>query len=136
MPSKISVTRLVDTVDRDAALQVLRATYEVEKGWVREAESQIEDSDLGSDRVSWFLARQFGEPAGVLRVHYAPPVEQYRSYGIRALRPGIDVARFLLTSRPAEIGRFAIMPKLRRNIRIAVALMRAATKETDRKSVV
>ena len=74
--------------------------------------------------MSWFLARLSGEPAGVLRVNYALPVEQYRSYGLRVLRPGIDVARFLRTSRLAEIGRFAIVPRLRRNLSISVALMR------------
>jgi len=51
MPSKISINRLEDPVDRDAALRVLRATYQAEKGWVREAESQIADSDLGSEQV-------------------------------------------------------------------------------------
>jgi hypothetical protein len=130
MRSKIRVSRIVEPVDRVAALNVLRATYHAEKGWVRDAESQLPESDLGSDQVSWFLSRQGGEPAGVLRVHYAPPVEQYRAYGLRVLRPGIDLARFLHTSRLAEIGRFAIVPKLRRNLLISVALMRAATRET------
>ena len=130
MPSKIRVSPIVSFVDRDAALNVLRATYQAEKGWVREAKSQLPESDLGSDQVSWFLSRQSDEPAGVLRVHYAPPVEQYRAYGLRVLRPGIDVARFLRTSRLAEIGRFAIVPRLRRNLMISMALMRAVTRET------
>lgn len=130
MPSKIKVNRVENPVERDAVLTVLRATYQDEKRWVREAESQIADSDLGSDCVSWFLARQWGEPAGVLRVHYAPPVDQYGSYGLRVLRPEIDVARFLRTNRLAEIGRFAIVPKLRCNLSISVALMRVAARET------
>jgi hypothetical protein len=130
MRGKIRVNRVEDAADRAAALSVLRATYQTEKGWIRDAESQIADSDVGSTQVSWFLASYSGEPAGVLRVHYAPPLEQYGSYGMRALRPGIDVTMFLHTSRPAEIGRFAIVPGLRRNLSISVALMRAATRET------
>lgn len=46
------------------------------------------------------------------------------------LRPGIDVDDFLRASRLAEIGGFAIVPRHRRNLLIAVALMRAATRET------
>ncbi len=130
MPSKIRVKRVETPADREAALGVLRATYQREKRWVRQAESQILDSDLGSDIVSWFLAHRTTEPAGVLRVHYAPPVDQYRAYGVRVLRPGIDVDSFLRTNRLAEIGRFAIVPQLRRNLLISVALMRAATRET------
>lgn len=130
MPSKIRVKRVENAEDRDGALKVLRATYQREKHWVLEAESQIVDSDLASDTVSWFLAHRACEPAGVLRVHYAPPVDQYRSYGVNMLRPGIDVDNFLRMNRLAEIGRFAIVPQLRRNLLISVALMRAATKET------
>jgi len=130
MPSKIRVKRVETPADRDAALGVLRATYQREKRWVRRAESQIEDSDLGSELVSWFVAHRASEPAGVLRVHYAPPVDQYRAYGVRVLRPGIDVDNFLRTNRLAEIGRFAIVPQFRRNLLISVALMRAATRET------
>lgn len=130
MPSKIRVKRVETPADREAALGVLRATYQREKRWVRQAESQILDSDLGSDIVSWFLAHRTTEPAGVLRVHYAPPVDQYRAYGVRVLRPGIDVDSFLRTNRLAEIGRFAIVPQFRRNLLISVALMRAATRET------
>ena len=130
MPGQISVRRIEDAGDRNGALKVLRATYQREKHWVRRAESQITESDLGTDQVSWFLACKSGEPAGVLRVHYEPPVDQYREYDVRMLTPGIDVVSFLQTNRLAEIGRFAIIPKLRRNLLISVALMRAATRET------
>ena len=34
MPGKTSVVRVEDPIDRDAALNVLRATYQAEKGWV------------------------------------------------------------------------------------------------------
>ena len=130
MLSKIRVKRIESSADREAALVVLRATYQAEKRWVEQAESQIAESDLGSETVSWFLARYGGEPTGVLRVHYAPPVEQYRAYDVRMLRPGIDVDAFLRSHRLAEIGRFAIVPGHRRNLLLSVALMRAATRET------
>lgn len=130
MLSKIRVERVQCPGDRDGALSVLKATYQDEKRWVERAESQIPDCDLSSERVSWFLARRGGEPTGVLRVHYDPPVEQYRAYDVRVLRPGLDVDAFLLAHRLAEIGRFAIVPQHRHNLLVAVALMRAATRET------
>ena len=130
MLSKIRVERIRVPADRDAALRVLRATYQDEKRWVERAESQIPESDLSSERISWFLARRGGAPTGVLRVQYDPPVEQYRAYEIQVLRPGLDVDAFLRANRLAEIGRFAIIPVHRRNLLISVALMRAATRET------
>jgi hypothetical protein len=128
--SKIRVDPVETPAEREAALVVLRATYEAEKRWVAQAESQIPESDLGSETLSWFLARRGSEPTGVLRIHYSPPVEQYRAYDVRLLRPGVDVEAFLCTSRLAEIGRFAVVPEHRRNLLVAVALMRAATRET------
>jgi hypothetical protein len=130
MPSKIRVTRVDKAIDRNAALAVLKATYQSEKRWIDQAESQIREADLHNETLSWFLVRRDTEPAGVLRVHYAPPLDQYRSYDVQVMRPGIDVDRFLQTNRLAEIGRFAIVPRHRRNLLISVALMRAATRET------
>jgi hypothetical protein len=130
MLSSIRVERIRTPEDRQAALKVLKATYQDEKRWVDRADSQIPDSDLTNERLSWFLARRGGEPSGVLRVHYEPPVDQYRAYDIRVLRPGLDVDAFLRSNRLAEIGRFAIVPEHRRNLLIAMALMRAATRET------
>lgn len=130
MLSKVRVDRVESRADREAALIVLRATYQTEKRWVELAESQIADADLSSDLVSWFLARRGGQPVGVLRVHYAPPVHQYRAYDLHLLKPGMDVDAFIRVARLAEIGRFAIVPEQRRNSLVAVALMRAATRET------
>jgi hypothetical protein len=130
MLSTIRVERIRTSQDRQAALKVLKATYQDEKRWVERADSQIPESDLTNERLSWFLARRGGEPSGVLRVQYEPPVDQYRAYDIRVLRPGLDVEAFLRSNRLAEIGRFAIVPEHRRNLLIAMALMRAATRET------
>ncbi|MFB1490838.1 MULTISPECIES: GNAT family N-acetyltransferase [unclassified Thiocapsa] len=130
MLSTIRVERIRTPADRQAALKVLTATYQDEKRWVEQADSQIPESDLTNERLSWFLARRGGAPSGVLRIQYEPPVDQYRAYDIQVLRPGLDVDAFLRSNRLAEIGRFAIVPEHRRNLLIAMALMRAATRET------
>lgn len=124
------VIRVETSSDRQRALEVLRSTYEEEKRWVDRAESQLPESDLQSGQLSWFVAFRGREPAGVLRVYYDPPVAQYRAYNVTLLDQGVDVDRFLQTNRIAEIGRFAIVPRCRRNLLLAVALMRAATRET------
>ncbi|EXJ14164.1 GNAT family N-acetyltransferase [Imhoffiella purpurea] len=130
MPKKIRVTRVETPETREQALSVLRSTYRDEKRWVIEAESQLPESDLNESQISWFVALRDEEPVGVLRIHYQPPVAQYREYEIDLLDQRIDVDQFLRTNRIAEIGRFAIVPSCRRNLMIAVALMRAATRET------
>lgn len=130
MLKKSKVIRVADPQTRQDALAVLGATYRDEKGWVEQAESQLPQSDLSSPQVSWFIAYRGLVPAGVLRVYYNPPVAQYRAYDVTLLDRGLDVDRFLATNHIAEIGRFAICPRYRRNLLIAVALMRAATRET------
>ncbi len=71
---KTRVTRVADRLTRADALEVLRSTYQVEKGWVAQAESQLPESDLASPLLSWFIAYRGETPAGVLRVHYRPPI--------------------------------------------------------------
>lgn len=130
MLKQTSVTRVETRDDREQALKVLRSTYEHEKGWVEQAESQLPESDLANPSISWFTAFKGSRPAGVLRVHYDPPVAQYRAYNVTLLDKGIDVDRFLQNNRIAEVGRFGIVPRHRRSFLVAVALMRAATRET------
>lgn len=135
VPRKTRVTRVADRLTRADALEVLRSTYQVEKGWVAQAESQLPESDLTSPLLSWFVAYRGETPAGVLRVHYQPPIAQYRDYAVTLLDPDIDVDALLGETPIAEVGRFAIVPRLRRNPLIAVALMRAATRETLERGV-
>lgn len=130
MLKQIRIARVETAETREQALMVLRSTYQEEKGWVVQAESQFPERDLTDDNLSWFVASRGREPAGVLRVQYEPPVAQYRAYKVTLLNRDIDVDGFLQTNRIAEIGRFAIVPRYRRNLLIAVALMRAATRET------
>lgn len=130
MLKKPKVVRVETARTRQDALEVLRATYRDEKGWVEQAESQLPETDLTNPQVSWFVAYRGAEPAGVLRILYEPPVAQYRAYNVVLLDRGTDVEQFLSDRRIAEIGRFAIVPRYRRNLLIAVALMRSATRET------
>jgi hypothetical protein len=116
--------------DRARALSVLETTYLREKRWVRTAASQFPVEDLRTDRLSWFVACRGELPVGVLRVSYAPPIDQYREYQPELLVPGLDVDAFLAQNRIAEIGRFAVIPEERRRPEAAVALMRAACRET------
>lgn len=128
VPPREQAARAECPEQRSDALQVLRSTYQEEKRWVAQAESQLPESDPGSEKISWFVAYRRGRPAGVLRVYYDPPI--YSSYDVKLVRDDIDVEQFLRENRIAEIGRFAIVPRYRRNLLIAVTLMRAATRET------
>jgi len=130
MSPLIRTLRVTDLTTRAQALAVLGSTYRDEKRWVEEAESQLPPGDLDRATLSWFLTLRGETPAGVLRVHYDPPLAQYRDYDVRPLDRTIDVEGFLCAHRIAEIGRFAIVPAFRRDFSVALALMRAATRET------
>lgn len=131
--NEISATRVASAHARTQALDVLRATYRDEKGWVRDEASQLPDTDLASDEVSWFLARCGDRPVGVLRLLYDPPLHLYREYGLEPLPGAPDIARFVAENRIAEIGRFAVVPDERRNALVALALIRGAIMETVRR---
>jgi hypothetical protein len=118
---------------RECALEVLGATYRDEKRWVRDAASQLPLADLWRQDIAWFLVFADGEPAGVVRVLYSPPLAQYRQYGLRFLRDGIDVDAFLARYAIAEIGRFAVVPQARRNTAVVLALLREAIADTVRR---
>jgi len=68
-------------------------------------------------------------PAGVLRVLYDPPLALYAKYGFKAIDPSIRVEDFVRQNRIAEIGRFAVVPRYRRRLMLAAALMRVSTAE-------
>ncbi|MEJ2386560.1 MAG: 1-acyl-sn-glycerol-3-phosphate acyltransferase [Chromatiaceae bacterium] len=93
VPPREQAARAECPEQRSDALQVLRSTYQEEKRWVAQAESQLPESDLGSEKISWFVAYRRGRPAGVLRVYYDPPL--YRSYDNKLVRDDIDVEQFL-----------------------------------------
>jgi len=124
----------VDCEDlRECALEVLASTYQDEKRWVRDAASQLPMADLERDDIGWYMVFADGEPAGVVRVLYSPPLDTYREYGLKFGQKGLDVESFLSRHRIAEIGRFAVIPARRRNIAVVMALLRTAIADTVRR---
>ena len=71
-----------------------------------------------------------GQPAGVLRVLYDPPLAEYAKYGFKLIDAAVSIEDFVGANRVAEIGRFAVLPRFRGKFMVAAALMRAATEET------
>ncbi|MBK5957473.1 GNAT family N-acetyltransferase [Rhodoplanes elegans] len=134
---RVTATRVIDDEGRQRVLAVLQATYQREKRWVADPESQFPSADLARDDLSWFVvdvrSRPIGmrvRPAGVVRVVYDPPVEAYAAYGFAPLDPSLTIEDMIRGSRIAEIGRFAVVPRFRRRLVVAAALMRAAAAET------
>ncbi|MBS0244735.1 MAG: GNAT family N-acetyltransferase, partial [Proteobacteria bacterium] len=72
--------RVTSEAEREQVIEVLRQTYATEKGWIVEPESQIPHSDITSDNIAWFVTTLGGEPVGVLRILFDPPIEQYAKY--------------------------------------------------------
>ena len=128
--SCLTARKVEDEAGRQRALEVLEAVYHGEKQWVSDPEKVFAASDLSNPAVSWFLAELNDRPVGVTRMLFEIPIELYDEYGFQLVDGGIDVHQFVRNHKIAEIGRFAVIPRFRRRIRIAVLLMRAATTET------
>lgn len=127
---RVAALRVVDEAARRGVVEVLRTTYQKEKGWVADPEGQIPAADLRRPDIAWFLATRNGRPVGCLRVFYDPPLSAYAAYGFKPLDPDLKVEEFIRQHRLAEIGRFAVLPESRGQLMIAAALMREATRET------
>jgi hypothetical protein len=127
--TRVESVRISDEAERRAALEVLGATYQTEKGWVSDPGHQFPVADLERPDIAWFLVRFEGRPAGVLRTLFDPPLLQYAKYGLQLIDPRVDVDAFLRRHRIAEVGRFAVTAEHRGNVMLAAALMRAATQE-------
>ncbi len=127
--SHVCAERIESDAGRRAVIEVLRATYQREKRWIAEPESQFPVEDLVKPNVSWFLVAERGAPAGVLRVLYDQPLALYAKYGFKPIDAPIDVEAFVRNNRIAEIGRFAVLPDQRGHMVLAAELMRAATAE-------
>ena len=131
-PNGIRVRRVTEEWQRREALSVLRATYVDEKGWVPDAERVFPATEVGERMVSWFLALADGEPAGVIRVLYELPLDEYARYDLKPIGGEFNLA-LLREARVAEIGRFAVVPAYRRNLLVAAELIGAASAETVRR---
>lgn len=137
LDERVTAHRVIDEAGRLRVLEVLRATYQREKRWVIDPETQFPPEDLARDNVSWFVVdvrtRPIGvrvRPAGVVRVLYDPPLGAYAAYGFAPIDPAIRIEEMIRDQRIAEIGRFAVVPRFRRRLVVAAALMRAAAAET------
>jgi hypothetical protein len=92
---RVTAVRITEETGRRAALEVLGATYQKEKGWVSQAEQQFPATDLAREDIVWFVVRSEGRPVGVLRLLFDPPLLQYAQYSLTLLDPRMDVESFL-----------------------------------------
>ena len=125
--SSVRVSRVESGGDRAAALEVIKRVFCVEKNWISSVQNQIPD-ELSNNGVSWFLATINGKAAGVMRLLYDPSFDIPEEYDVKFM-PGIDVEELKSAGKYVEIGRFMILEEYRKNPRVALRLMRAATAE-------
>lgn len=128
MRKEVTVTKVLTEEHRAQALKVIEAVYLHEKQWIESSEAEISPDIASSKKVSWFMVAIGGEPAGVIRLVYDPPLEMPAEYGVR-LEPNIDLEGLKRNGRFVDIGRFMIVPAHRRNIRVVLKLMRGAIVE-------
>jgi hypothetical protein len=126
--SIVKVLKVVDQKNRVQAIEVITKVYQLEKNWISMPESEILNDIGSSQKYSWFLAFVNNKPAGVIRLTYDPSLEFPAELGV-TLNQGIDLDKMARECRMVEIGRFMILPQYRKNIRVALRLMRASIKE-------
>ncbi|NTV98398.1 MAG: GNAT family N-acetyltransferase [Chlorobiaceae bacterium] len=126
--SSITVSRIESKADRAAALEIIHQVFCVEKNWIHSTQDQIPEEFSSSGNCSWFIAKLNGLPAGLLRLQYDPSLDIPEEYGVK-LMPGVSIESMKGSGKYVEIGRFMILEKFRRNHRISLRLMRAATAE-------
>jgi hypothetical protein len=126
--SDIATLKVEAAEDRRDALGIVERVYREEKRWIGDAEPEIPAAIAADTARSWFLVRVGGEPAGVIRLAYDPPLAVPPELDFHFER-GIDPVRMAAVGRYVEIGRFMILPRHRGRARVALALMRAAVKE-------
>ncbi len=120
--------KVLSSADREQALAVIETVYRREKQWIADVGAEVPPDTASLAHRSWFLATVDGRPAGVIRLVYDPPLALPAELGV-TLEPGVDLDGLQRTGRFVDIGRFMIVPRYRRNIRVALRLMRAALVE-------
>ena len=137
MRSVVAARKVVSSADREKALAVIEDVYRREKRWIADAAAEISPDTPGADhagdggladRRSWFLVTVDGRPAGVIRLVYDPPLELPAELDV-TLEPDVDLEQLQRRGRFVDIGRFMIVPRYRRNIRVVLRLMREAIVE-------
>lgn len=126
--SVIETFKVLSPEERAAALSVVDKVFRQEKRWVAATDAEIPVAQDPDGRLSWFVATVDGEPAGVIRLFYDPPLEMPADWGLELDRD-LDLARVADGRRFVEIGRFMIVPEHRRRMRVALRLMREAVRE-------
>ncbi len=126
--SGLSVAKVLDPAMREAALGVIAEVYGEEKRWLADAAPEIPVDPTADSRVSWFLARSAGEPVGVVRLSYDPPLELPRDFEVE-IDSGIDLERLAAGGRFVEVGRLMIRSSWRSRPAAVLALMRSALAE-------
>jgi hypothetical protein len=124
----IEARKIASSEDREAALKVIAAVYQHEKRWIADAAAEVPANVGEIEDRSWFLATVGGRPAGVIRLVYDPPLELPVEFGV-TLDPEVDIEGLKRRGRFVDIGRFQIVPRYRRNFRVAMRLIRAAILE-------
>jgi hypothetical protein len=124
----IETVRVLSPAERADAMVVVDEVFCREKNWVADADQEIPEVLHRDDRLSFFLCRVDGEPAGLIRLNYDPPLELPTELEVE-LDPGVDIAAYAVGKRFVEIGRFMIRSRYRRNYKVALRLIRAAVRE-------
>ena len=128
MRSSVVARKVLTPRDREEALSVIEAVYMQEKRWIGDPGSEIPADTAARHDHSWFLVTVEGEPAGVIRLVYDPALEMPAELGV-SLEAHVDLETLKRRGRFVDIGRFMIVPRHRRNIRVVMRLMRAAILE-------
>lgn len=125
--SDITTVKVLSEADRASAVTVLARVYREEKKWLSAVDLEI-PVDGGGHRTSWFLTRVKGEPAGVIRLCYDPPLEAPAELDFH-FEQEVDLAGMAGSGRFVDIGRFMILPQYRSRIPVVLQLMSAAVRE-------
>ncbi len=125
---KIQTSKVLDGLARSQALRVIEDVYRREKNWIQATDSEIPVHIDPEGPYSWFLATVNGQPAGVLRLFYDPPLELPAEFQV-SLHQDVDLKKMAQQGRFVEIGRFMIRPEYRKNMLVAIRLMGIAVQE-------
>ena len=121
----VTCERIESASQQDEALAVVDEVYVSEKGWMEE--TKLDAFPYGS-AISWYLARVNGEPAGLMRLLYDPPLDFPSEYDVQ-LNSDVDWLAVARQARIVEVGRLMVRDRFRSQTRVVMRLMSAAVNE-------